>query len=132
VIRRERGLWIVAALLLAAAFWRLGRLPDPYADGSKTVPVEDRRQHRFRDLGWSQTEQLFRSLVTSAEQAPDPVTRARFLARAAALQQERGLGDAAQAAAREALRFAPNDAETRRLLSAPLDLDAVRPRRPRD
>lgn len=117
-------MWGLAALLLLAAVARIVRLPDPYVAGA-AAPVEDRRQYAFRDLTWSQTQRLFESLVASAERAPDNLTRARFLARVAALQHERGMDEPAQAAAREALRFAPQDAETRRLIAAPLDLKSL-------
>jgi len=121
---QERIVWALATILMLAAVARLDLLPDPYAVGA-TVPVEDRRQYRFRALTWSQTQRLFESLVAAAERAPDDVTRARYLARVAALQHERGMDEPAQAAAREALRFAPNDAETRRLIASPLDLNAL-------
>ena len=121
---QECLVWALAAILMLTAVVRLGMLPDPYAVGA-TVPVEDRRQYRFRALTWSQTQRLFESLVAAAERAPDAVTRARYLARVAALQHERGMDEPAQAAAREALRFAPNDAETRRLIASPLDLKAL-------
>ena len=121
---RERIVWGVAVLLALAAVARLGMLPDPYAAGT-AVPVEDRRQYRFRDFSWSQTQRLFESLLAAAERAPDDVTRARYLARVAALQHERGMDEPAQVAAREALRLAPNDAETRRLIASPLDLQAL-------
>lgn len=121
---QERVVWGLAALLLLAAVARIVRLPDPYVAGAGS-PVEDRRQYAFRDLTWSQTQRLFESLVGAAERAPDNITRARFLARVAALQHERGMDEPAQAAAREALRFAPQDAETRRLIAAPLDLKSL-------
>lgn len=121
---QERIVWGLAALLVVASVIRIGLLPNPYAPGVAS-PVEDRRQYRFRDLSWSQTQRLFESLVASAERAPDNVTRARYLARVAALQHERGLDEPAQAAAREAMRFAPQDAETRRLIASPLDLKSL-------
>lgn len=121
---QERIVWGLAALLIGASWARIAMLPDPYAAGARS-PIEDRRQYRFRDLDWSQTQRLFESLVQAAERAPDDLTRARYLARVAALQHERGMDEAAQAAAREALRFAPNDAETRRLIASPLDLKTL-------
>ena len=133
---QECLVWALAAILMLTAVVRLGMLPDPYAVGAAgavgavravgaAVPVEDRRQYRFRALTWSQTQRVFESLVAAAERAPDDVTRARYLARVAALQHERGMDEPAQAAAREALRFAPNDPETRRLIASPLDLQAL-------
>lgn len=122
---QARIVWGLAALLLVTGVVRLGLLPNPYAPGT-AAPVEDRRQYRFRDLTWSQTQRLYESLVAAAERAPDAVTRARYLARVAALQHERGMDEPAQAAAREAMRFAPQDAETRRLIASPLDLKSLR------
>jgi hypothetical protein len=108
-----------------ALVWQARRLPDAYVDGAPLGAVEDRREHHFRNLGYAETQELFQRLLRSATDAPDPAARARALARIAALQRERGLVEAADAAAREALRFAPGEPEVRRLLSTPLDLQAV-------
>jgi hypothetical protein len=123
IVSRTSIVWVVAGVVVAATAVRLGRLPDPYAAGAVS-PVEDRRQYRFRNLSRSETQHLFEKLVEAAEKAPDPITRGRFLARVAALQHERGMDEAARAAAQEALRFAPRDPETRRILASPLELDS--------
>ena len=114
--------WMVAILLLIAAGWRVRALPDPYRDGAPLGAVDDRREYRFRDLTYTQTQRLFDRLLQEATHASDPVARGRSLARIASLQRERGLTEAADAAAAEALHTAPNDPEVRRLLSAPLQL----------
>jgi hypothetical protein len=121
-----RIVWAVALLLLAAAGYRASRLPDPYAAGASVGRVEDRREHRFRDLTYTETQRLFEKLLATATRAPDAATRGRALARIAALQRERGLEEAAQAAATEALRFAPHDPEVQRLLQSPLDPARIR------
>ena len=119
-----RLLWGLALALLLAAGWRATQLANPYRAGAPVGPIEDRREHHFRNLTQSQTQRLFDSLLLAATQASGPAIRARYLARIAALQRERGLGEAAEAAAREALRAAPNDPEVRRILSAPLELES--------
>jgi len=117
-----RATWALAILLLAGAGWRARALPDPYRAGAALGAVDDRREHRFRDLTYTQTQRLFDRLLQEATRAQDPAARARGLARIAALQRERGLTEAADAAAGEALRTAPDDPEVRRILSAPLVL----------
>jgi len=118
---QTRILWILAAVVVAAACARWLQVPDPYRAGA-AITVEDRREHRFRDYTWTQTEHLLHALAAEVDRAPDAITRARVLARIASLQNERGFAAQAEAAAREALRLAPSDAETRRLLNAPLVL----------
>lgn len=117
--------WSLAALLVLSAGWRARALPDLSREGAAVGAIEDRREHHFRNLTYSQTQRLFERLLQAAERAPDSATRARDLARIAALQHERGLIEAAEAAAGEALRFAPDDPQVRRLLSTRLDLDAL-------
>ena len=114
-------LWGLAALLVAWTAVRVARSPDPYSAGAATV-IEDRREHRFRDYTWAQAEQVLHTLAREAEAAPDAVTRARALARIASLQHERGFVAQADAAAREAMRLAPTDAEARRMMTTPLTL----------
>jgi hypothetical protein len=118
----ERGAWIAAAVLLLAGGWRAASRPNPYAPGAPLPRVEDRRDHRFRDLTYVQAQKLLDSLLRAADRAPDAHQRAVALARAAALQHERGYPESADTAAREAVRIAPNDPEVRRLLASPLDL----------
>jgi hypothetical protein len=113
--------WVLALALVAASVWRAASLGDPYRSGVRVGTVEDRREHRFRDLTWSETQHLLKDLLESASRAPDAAARARALARLAALQQERGLAANAAAAAHEALRLAPEDPEVRRLLTTPLE-----------
>jgi hypothetical protein len=120
----QRLVWVVALGLLLLVAWRVRAQPDVYAAGAAIGPVEDRREHHFRNLTQSQTQQLFDRLLQSATAARDASSRGRALARIAALQHERGLDEAAQAAAREALRAAPNDPEVRRLLETPLEMPA--------
>jgi hypothetical protein len=114
--------WALAVVLLVATGWRAAARPDAYRAGAALGAIEDRREHRFRDLSWSAAQQLFDFYLQAAERAPDPLTRARNLARLAALQRERGFDAGAQAAAAEALRLGGNDAETRRILANPLEL----------
>jgi len=115
-------LWIVAGLLILVAGWRAVRLPDPYRPGQPLGAIEDRREYHFRDLGYAETQRLLQQLLGSVARASDPRERARGLARVAALQHERGLSEPAEAAARDALRLAPDDPEVRRILASPLDL----------
>jgi hypothetical protein len=122
-----RALWALAALLVVVCAWRLARLPDPSQPAASLGTLEDRREHRFRDLGFGETQRLLEALLRRAEATPEPRARALLLARLAALQRERGLDESAQAAAREALRLAGSDPEVQRLLQAPLDLRDLRP-----
>jgi hypothetical protein len=115
-------LWVVAGLLVVVAGWRAVRLPDPYRPGQPLGVIEDRREYHFRDLGYAETQRLLQQLLGSAARASDPRARALELARIAALQHERGLSEPAEAAARDALRLAPDDPEVRRILASPLDL----------
>jgi hypothetical protein len=117
-------LWLLTVLLVATAGWRAARLPDPYRDGAPVGVVEDRREYRFRHLTHSQTTRILEHLIESAANARDRQARARHLARVASVQQERGLTEAAEYAAREALRYATDPAEVRRILETPLDLEA--------
>ena len=119
-----RIVWLVAVLLVAAAGWRAARLPDPYRDGAPVGTLEDRRENRFRNLTHSQTSRILEHLIESAANARDGQARARQLARVASVQHERGLAEASEYAAREALRYATDAAEVRRILEAPFDLDA--------
>lgn len=111
----------VLALVVASA-WRAARLPDPYRTDAPVGAVEDRREHRFRDLTWSETQRLLQGLLETASRASDAPSRARALAQVASLQRERRLAESAEAAAREALRLSPTDPEVRRLLATPLEL----------
>ncbi len=119
-----RILWFVTVLLLATAGWRAARLPDPYRDGAPVGAVEDRREYRFRNLTYSQTNRILEHLIETAANARDRQARARQLARVAAIQHERGIAEAADYATREALRYATDPAEVRRILTTPFDLDA--------
>jgi hypothetical protein len=119
-----RILWLVTVVLWAAAGWRAARLPDPYGDGAPVGVVEDRRENRFRHLTHSQTTRILEHLIESAANARDRQARARQLARVAAVQRERGLAEASEYAAREAMRYATDAAEVRRILETPFDLEA--------
>jgi len=114
-------LWCVAVLLVLAAGWRAVHLPDPYRPGQPPGVIDDRREYHFRDLGYGATQHLLQQLLGAVARAHDPRARAIALARVAALQHERGLSEPAQAAARDALRLAPDDPEVRRILASPLD-----------
>lgn len=118
----ERLAWVLAALLIVGAGARLAVRADPYRAGAPLGAIEDRREHRFRDLSWSSAERLAGGLLAAAERAPDGQSRARLLARFAALQRERGFDAVAQAAAAEARRLGGDDPETRRLLASPFEL----------
>jgi hypothetical protein len=122
----ERIVWAVAVLLVAASLWRLRAAADPYRPQAPLTALDDRREYHFRNLTFAATRGLFDRLLQEAARAPDPATRARYLARVAALQRERGMSEAAETAAREALRTAPGDVEVQRLLSVPLDLQNLR------
>jgi len=119
---QEWIVWVLAALVLVGAGVRAVRLSDPYRSGAPLGSLEDRREHRFRDLSWSNAERLAANLLAAAERAPDALSRARFLARLASLQRERGFEAASRAAAAEALRLGGSDPETRRLLASPLEV----------
>ena len=118
--------WAVAVLVLLAGGWRAVSRPDPYAPGSRLPTVEDRRDHRFRNLTYAQAQRLLVGLMHAADQAPNAHHRAVALARAAALQHERGYQEFADDAAREAVRIAGADPEVHRLLAEPLDLQALK------
>jgi hypothetical protein len=126
---QQRIVWLLALLLGLATAWMAATRPDPYRAGAPLGALEDRREHHFRDLTWSGTQRLFEGLLAAAQRAPDPVSRARFLARVASLQHERGIDEGARAAAAEAMRLGGDDAEVRRLLGTPLELPAP-PTRP--
>jgi hypothetical protein len=119
---QQRIVWSLALLLVVATAWMAARRPDPYRAGAPLGALEDRREHHFRDLGWSSTQRLFEGLLDAAGRAPAGVERARILARVAALQHERGIEEGARAAAAEAMRLGGDDPEVRRLLGTPLEI----------
>ena len=126
---QRRVLWGLAGILLLFCAWRLASQPSPYAAAAPVGAVEDRRLYRFRNLGYMATQDLVEELLRRAAAAPDATVRARWLARLASLQHERGMDEPARAAAGEALRLDANDAEVQRLMRAPLDLRELSPRR---
>ncbi|UCE02598.1 MAG: hypothetical protein JSW67_15405 [Candidatus Latescibacterota bacterium] len=115
-----RALWLATFVVLAAAGWRLARIEWTYRSPSAPLRIEDRREHRFRDLTWSQAEAVLNRLLRQAYAAREPRERALALARVASLQRERGLDAAANAAAREALQLSRNDPEVRAILTRTL------------
>ncbi len=118
-----RLLWLAAAALAAATAWRLTQVSWQYQTTAPALHVEDRREHRFRDLTHTQTQRLLDGLLRRAWNAKVPRERALELARVAALQRERGLADAAAAAEREALQLGGNDPAVRFVLAQPLRLE---------
>jgi hypothetical protein len=114
--------WAAVTLLLLGGGWRAAIRPNPYAPGAPLPTVEDRRDHRFRNLTYAQAQRLLDGLMRAADRAPDAHQRALALAHAASLQHERGYQEFADRAAREAVRIAGDDSEVRRLLATPLDL----------
>jgi hypothetical protein len=121
-ITQQRIVWLLALVLSLATGWLAATRPDPYRAGAPLGAIDDRREYHFRHLSYSSTQRLFENLLGAAQRAPDPVSRARMLARVAALQRERGIDDGARAAASEAMRLGGNDAEVQRLLGTPLEL----------
>ena len=120
--------WAVIAAWALAVGWRLQTVSWRHPSGTRTPPaVDDRRQHHFRHLTYTQTQRLVDGLLRSAYAAPSPRERALALARVAVVQRERGLLEAAAAAAREAMQMAPNDADVRATLAAPLRLEDLSP-----
>jgi hypothetical protein len=115
-----RALWITTLVVLAAAGWRLAQVEWSYRSTSAPLRIEDRREHRFRNLTWSQAEAVLNHLLRQAYAAREPHDRALALARVASLQRERGLDAAANAAAREALQLSRNDPEVRAILTRTL------------
>lgn len=127
---RSKSTWLSLLLLglVLLAGWRLQAVSWQH-DSASPLAIEDRREHRFRNLTYTQTQRLLDGLLRRAYAATTPKERALALARVAALQQERGLREAAEAAAREALQLSRSDPEVRALLSNPLRLEDIEPRR---
>jgi len=122
-----RWVWLLVLGLALLAGWRLEAVSWQHQAGASPVAIEDRREHRFRNLTYSQTEHLLDALLRRAYAATTAKERALALARVATLQRERGLQEAAEAAAREALQLSRNDPEVRALLSSPLRLEDIEP-----
>ena len=125
---RARWLWLLVLGLALLAGWRLQAVPWQHRAETSPVVIEDRRERRFRDFTYSQTQRLLDGLLRRAYAAATPRERALALARVAALQRERGLREAAAAAAREALQLGGSDPAVRALLSGPLRLEELEPR----
>ncbi len=123
-----RWLWLLVLGLALLAGWRLEAVSWQHDSEASPVAIEDRREHRFRNLTYSQTQHLLDALLRRAYAATTPKERALALARVATLQRERGLQEAAEAAAREALQLSRSDPEVRALLSSPLRLEEIEPR----
>ena len=123
-----RWVWLLVLGLALLAGWRLESVSWQHQAGASPVAIEDRREHRFRNLTYSQTEHLLDALLRRAYAATTAKERALALARVATLQRERGLQEAAEAAAREALQLSRSDPEVRALLSGPLRLEDIEPR----
>ncbi len=128
-------LWAIAAVLFATALTLALRVEWSFLPDTTPPRIEDRRANRFRNFTYSQTERMLRHLMRQARAASTPQDRAVYLARVAALQQERGFRDSALAAGEEALQLTANDAqlqaEIRSILTRPLRLDDVLPSRSR-
>jgi DNA-binding phage protein len=122
---RDAWVWGVVTVLALGVGARLIALSAPQPPAPA---VEDRRQHHFRTFTYSQTERLVTGLLHQAYQARTPRERALALARVAAVQRERGLDEAATAAAREALQQSGGDPAIRTILSNPLRLEDITPR----
>jgi hypothetical protein len=119
--------WILVVLLGLGIAWQVQRVTWLHEPSAPAPIVEDRRQHHFRDLTYSETERLLQGWLRQAYAASTPRERGLALARAAALQRERGLDAAAQAAAREAMKVSGNDPGVRAILSRRLGPDDIRP-----
>ena len=120
--------WAVVVILAVFVGWRLQQLSWRPLPASLAPAVEDRRQHHFRNFTYSQTERLVEGLLRHAYIAPTPRERALALARVAVVQRERGMDEAAAAAAREAMQLGGGDAAIRAILASPLRLDDIVPR----
>jgi hypothetical protein len=120
---------VVVLLLGAAIVVRLHGLTWYHEPGAPAPSVQDRRQHRFRNLTYTQTQRLLQGWLRQAYAAATPREQGLALARVAALQRERGLDAAAQAAAQEAMKVSRNDPEVRAILARPLRPDELRPGR---
>ena len=117
--------WAVLAVLAVVVGWRLQVVTYRHLSESPAPVVEDRRQHHFRNLTYTQTQRLVETLLRSAYIAATPRDRALALARVAAVQRERGLDEAAAAAAREAMSLSGDDPAVRAILAAPLRLEGM-------
>jgi len=126
--RSMRWAWGLVAVLALLVGWRLHTVPWRHLAGSPAPAVEDRRQHHFRNLTYTQTQRLVEGLLRNAYAASTPRERALALARVAVVQRERGLDEAAAAAAREATQLAGGDADVRSILAGPLRLEDIPPR----